>query len=429
MLLFSYEARNRTGDRFEGSVEAASRREAAQKIRQRGLWVAALRLQGEEGKETGLLARVRERPHWLRLSARSLDGRRACVLFLRQLSLLTAAGLPLHEALGVLAGPGEVAPSTAPGKGIQSGNHSAYAEMVGCLRAQVLRGEPLSAALAERPDVFPASVCQLVRMGEESGSLDSILPELADHMELAMRTRAKLRAAMAYPLLLFVTALVAGVLMTLFILPAFAALLASLSAELPWPTRMLLACSGFLQSHGLILLLGTGAILFGSSWFFSRPGPRGKLDSILLRLPFFGPLLAYGEWQTVFSLLGILLQHGVPLDRALALGAEVPGNRFLRNRLRQAQLRLQGGSSLMAALGDAMLPPFLAALVAAGEAAGKLEEMMARGADLARFSYEEKLRRLEVLVEPVLTLLIGGMIFFFVLSVILPLLTTMDALG
>lgn len=272
MLLFSYEARNRTGDRFEGSVEAASRREAAQKIRQRGLWVAALRLQGEKGKETGLLARVRERPHWLRLSARSLDGRRACVLFLRQLSLLTAAGLPLHEALGVLAGPGEVAPSTAPGKGIQSGNHSAYAEMAGCLRAQVLRGEPLSAALAERPDVFPASVCQLVRMGEESGSLDSILPELADHMELAMRTRAKLRAAMAYPLLLFVTALVAGVLMTLFILPAFAALLASLSAELPWPTRMLLACSGFLQSHGLILLLGTGAILLGSSWFFSRPG-------------------------------------------------------------------------------------------------------------------------------------------------------------
>lgn len=76
-----------------------------------------------------------------------------------------------------------------------------------------------------------------------------------------------------------------------------------------------------------------------------------------------------------------------------------------------------------------MLPPFLAALVAAGEAAGKLEEMMARGADLARFSYEERLRRLEVLVEPVLTLLIGGMIFFFVLSVILPLLTTMDALG
>ena len=113
----------------------------------------------------------------------------------------------------------------------------------------------------------------------------------------------------------------------------------------------------------------------------------------------------------------------------MALGAEVPGNRFLRNRLRQAQLRLQGGSSLMAALGDAMLPPFLAALVAAGEAAGKLEEMMARGADLARFSYEERLRRLEVLVEPVLTLLIGGMIFFFVLSVILPLLTTMDALG
>lgn len=415
MAHFSYEARSRTGEHFAGTVEAASRREAAGKIRQRGLWVAALtRLEQAEMPE-----RLRQADEMQdarsAFSRRASLGRRACVIFLRQLSLLTAAGLPLHEALGAMQ--------------TDVSHRDGYEEMVGALRERVLAGRALSTALAAYPSVFPRGVCQLVALGEASGSLASILPELADHMELAMKTRAKLRAAMAYPVLLLAVTLIAGAFMTVFLLPAFAALLTSLAAELPWPTRVLLGLSAFLQQHGAAIA-GLGAVscaFFG--WIVSRPGPRQKLDRLLLHLPFFGTLLRYGEWQAILSLLAVLLHHGVPLDRALGLAMEAPGNAFLRLSLRQAHMRLRRGKPLTAALRDAMLPSFLMALLRSGEAAGRLEEMMARGANLARFCYEERLRRLEVLVEPVLTLIVGAMIFFFVLGVILPLLTTMDALG
>lgn len=418
MAHFSYEARSRTGEHFAGAVEAASRREAAREIRQRGLWVASLtRLEQAERKESlsglrRLLASACARPVF---SRRLPSGRRACVLFLRQLALLTSAGLPLHEALGAMqAG---------------DGRRDGYEEMVGALRGQVLAGTSLSAALSAYPAVFPHSVCQLIALGEAGGALASILPELADHMELAMKTRAKLRAAMAYPVLLFFVTLLAGTLMTVFLLPAFAALLTSLAAELPWPTRVLLALSAFLQQHGAATaaLFAVSCVFFG--WLFSRPGLRQRLDRLFLGLPFFGTLLRYGEWQIILSLLAVLLHHGVPLDRALALAMEAPRNAFLRLSLQRAHARLRRGKPLTAALRGAMLPSFLMALLRSGEAAGRLEEMMQRGAGLARFCYEERLRRLEVLVEPVLTLVVGAMIFFFVLAVMLPLLTTMDALG
>lgn len=455
MAHFSYDARSRTGERFAGIVEAASRREAAHKLRQRGLWVAALTLRapgeqpdgqvrtyrgyraerlaednatqrqaerGNTGRGTRLGRFMLRRPLF-----HPVSGRRACVLFLRQLSLLQAAGLPLHEALGALQAEG-------PSRASQAGRRECarpgpYEEMVGTLRATVLSGQPLSEALLAYPTVFPRSVCQLIALGEVSGSLSSILPELADHMELAMKTRAKLRAAMAYPVLLLIVTLAAGAFLTVFLLPAFAALLTSLSADLPWPTRILLGLSSFLQQYGVVLALLFAGLTALAGCLFRRPGPRGWLDHSMLRLPFSGSLLCYGEWQTILSLLAILLQHGVPLDRALSLAREVPDNAYLRSSLQDAHARLCRGSSLTAALGRTILPPFLMPLLQAGEAAGRLEEMMARGASLAQFCYEEKLRRLEILVEPVLTIAVGSLIFFFVLGIILPLLTTMDALG
>lgn len=234
MGVFLYEARNRAGELFAGTIEAKDKREAAGLIRRRGLWIASLSQQ-EEKKAGG--------PAW-RMQFTKLNAMPAAkmrVLFLRQMAAMMQAGMPVHQALEILS---------------RSDGNPPYQSFLQDLLKGIMAGHPLHEMLAQHPQLFSASLCGLVRAGEASGSLTQIFAQLADFEEHRYEAREALKSALLYPVILLVVAVVSLVLMTVFVLPAFAAMLQDLRAELPWTTKLLLTLMAFVESHLALLVAG-----------------------------------------------------------------------------------------------------------------------------------------------------------------------------
>ena len=411
MGVFQYEARNRAGEFFAGTVEAHDEREAAGLIRRRGLWVAALHLQCEEAAGTSAVSRWRQQ---LAGAVAKTPPAKLRVLFLRQMAAMMQAGMPVHQALQALA---------------KSDADRAYQSLLQQLLAGILAGRPLHERMAMHPAVFPVSLCGLVRAGEESGSLCQIFAQLADFEEHRYEAREALKSALLYPVILLVVSLVALVLMAVFVLPAFAVMLQDLQAELPWTTRFLLALMDFVSGHLAALLIGSALVVLASIALVRDARSRTVLDGWLLRLPVLGPLQRSSAWRILLELFAVMLKNGIPLTTALAMAADVPANRRIACEMKALRAQVESGQPFAASLRQlTSCPRLLVELLMAGEMTGMLDAMMEKAAAFAAADARHRSARVEALAEPVMIFVVGGMIFFFVLSIVLPLLTTMDAL-
>ena len=412
---FRYMAKNRQGESFAGVIEAAGIQEAAMGIRSRGLWVARL----QELKE--------QEPAWDKIKKFLMQdigpgsgGRREwAMLFLRQLAVLLQSGLPVQVALDAL-----VVPEPEDG----------YQRMTAAIHQSLLRGQTLAQSLAAYPRAFPESVRSLVHAGEESGTLADVLQQLADFLTESHESREKLKSLLVYPAVMGVLSLGAVVFMSLFVLPVFAGLLRSLHASLPLPTALLLDFSEWLAGDwGMaMLLLGCMIILAGALAAWSYPPLRLVLDRLCLRLPLLGRLVLHTDWQQMSGTLAVLTANGIPFDRALQLTRNVPENHWLRECLQLAQRQVEQGMTFAAALSasfGSFCPRAVQELVLAGEHAGNLEEMLRQSASLCHVRASNTSARLQALADPALTLVVGGVVFFAVLSMLLPILDIIGSLG
>ena len=416
MSTFLYEARSRSGEFFAGAVEAADKREAAGLIRRRGLWIASLNLkEGEEEREEKqkqrrqqtFLASLR---HCLKTGTVSKKQR---VVFIRQLAVLLQAGLPVHEALQTL---------------VRAETRPRYKNILQDMLAGLLAGQPFYEVLRSQPRLFPASLCAFVQAGEQSGALMEIFARLADFEEHRYQAREALKSSLMYPAALLIASLLAIVLMGVFVLPTFAVLLRDLQAELPWTTRLLLSGLAFLQDYGGLVLGIFLVLVLMTAMLFKNRQSRAVLDGWLLALPFFGTLQQYAHWRLLFELLSLMLANGLPLLQALKMAEQVPANLALQRELRQVRRQVEQGQPFVRSLQQTGCPVLLTELLAAGEAAGTLDLMLKKAASFAAEAVRQRSARLEAMAEPIMIFLVGGLVFFFVLSVMLPLLTTMDAL-
>ena len=414
MGVFQYEARNRAGEFFAGTVEAHDEREAAGLIRRRGLWVAALHLQCEEAAGAPAVSRWRQQ---LAGAVAKTPPAKLRVLFLRQMAAMMQAGMPVHQALQALA---------------KSDADRAYQSLLQhtlCQRFPCPAGRPLHERMALHPAVFPASLCGLVRAGEESGSLTQIFAQLADFEEHRYEAREALKSALLYPVILLVVSLVALVLMAVFVLPAFAVMLQDLQAELPWTTRFLLALMDFVSGHLAALLTGAALLALVTAALVRDARTRTVLDGWLLKMPILGPLQRASAWRILLELFAVMLKNGIPLTTALAMAADVPANRHIACEMKALRAQVESGQPFAASLRQlTSCPRLLVELLMAGEMTGTLDAMMEKAAAFAAADARHRSARVEALAEPVMIFVVGGMIFFFVLSIVLPLLTTMDAL-
>lgn len=405
MPLFEYSGLDSQGRRTSGRIEGQGRASATRKLREQGIYATELHesaARPERRRFADLLAGLQGSTAELATAA-------------RQLATLLGAGLSLDAALATVA---EQAEQPLLGRALAD------------VREQVIQGNPLHQALAMHRRLFPELFINMVQVGEDSGTLDATLHRLADFLEGQARTRARVRAALAYPLLMCLVG--SGVLAFLFIfvVPKITRMLEEMEMALPWPTLLLINLVDLLAAWWwlLTLLLAVAAYLLHR--YRRTPVGRLKIDRLLLGAPLFGRLRLMLATARFARTLGTLLQSGVPLLRALDIACKLLANQVLHQAVATARVRVQEGGSLAAALREtAVFPPMLAQVTAAGEQSGQLEEMLFRVADSYEHQTELAISGLLSLLEPLMILFMGGVVGFTVLAILLPIFEASQGFG
>jgi len=342
-------------------------------------------------------------------AAASADRRRkrvpaeALILFTRQLGTLLNARLPLQQALAV------VAEATAETMGGIADN----------LRHRVREGATLSAAMAAHPQAFDPFYRAIVVAGEGGGALEDSLGRLAQYLERASHLRAQVRSALIYPAILLAAALVSVTIIMTVVLPQFEALFRSTASELPWATRAIFAVASAMREHGLALAAVVAAGGVGIYLYLRSAAAVGRLDGVMLTLPWVGRLVQMMEFERIFRSLAALIGNGVGLAKALELAGAVARNRVIAAAVADANGRVKHGERLTDAIAAQPVVPRMAVhLIRVGDESGELETMLTKLADIFAAEVELALKRLVTVIEPALIVLIGLFVAVIVVSLL-----------
>ncbi|MEL7361468.1 MAG: type II secretion system F family protein, partial [Bacteroidota bacterium] len=280
----------------------------------------------------------------------------------RSLAVMVAARLPLVEALRTAA---------------RQSDHDRLSTVLSDVARRVERGQPFAASLERHPKVFGPLFGQLVREGELAGVLDAVLLRLADHLEKAEALRRKVRMAMMYPAIVLAVALGTVTFLLTVIVPTFADMFADFGAELPLPTRIVLAVTDGLRAYGWIVLLAAVGLFVLTRILGSDPRVKRVGERMRLRLPVLGPLYAKGLTARVCRTLGTLVESGVALDEALRVTATSSESLLAREATAEMRRRVVRGTSLAAPMARAsFFPPMVVQMVSVGEETARLSEML-----------------------------------------------------
>jgi general secretion pathway protein F len=388
---FRYEAVDGAGRARRGLLEAASARAVRDVLRGDGLFPTAV-----EPASWGFAARTDA----TRLAAPTL------ALITRQLATLVASGMPLDQALAAVA---------------EQADHPGAVRLLGAIRDQVAAGESFAGALSRFPRTFSPLYRGLAAVGAESGQLGAVLSRLGDYLETRQLLRQRFTAALIYPALVTVVALAVIGALLLYVVPQIVAVYQQSRQTLPWLTRALIASSGFVRATGWYWL---GALLLGgavAALMLRRERWRERAQALLLRTPVIGTVLSGLDTARFASTLSILTGSGAPLLRALETAAGVIWAAPIRHAAHAAAAHVREGVSLARALASQrVFPALLVHLVANGEQSGQLPAMLDRAAREQDADVERRLTWLAALVQPVLIVIMGGIVLVLVLAVMLP---------
>ena len=396
MAAFEYKALDKSGREKKGVIEGDAPRQVRQQLREQG-WIP-LDVKEVVQRETS----DRGRPSFMQRGISATD----LALITRQLATLVRAGLPLEECLRAVS---------------QQSDNQRLQSMLLAVRSRVMEGHTLAAGLSDFRNVFPELYRTTVEAGEQSGHLDRVLERLADYTESRQQMRQKIQLAVFYPAMLTLVAiLVVGGLMT-YVVPQVVQVFENIGQNLPGLTRGLIAASDFLREWGLILIALIVLGVVGFSYLLRVEAYRRRFHQALLKLPLVGRLVGGLNTGRFARTLSILTASGVPVLEALRISAQVMSNLPMREAVTEATARIREGASIAAALEKSgYFPPMTVHLIASGEASGKLEEMLERAAINQEREIETLIAALLGLFEPMLILVMGGVVLVIVLAILLP---------
>lgn len=390
MSAYRYEALDAGGRRRKGVLEADGARQARALLRERG-WIP------ERVETVAAEARASVR-------GRGVDGA-SLALATRQFAVLLEAGLTVEEALSLL---------------IEQVELPALRDDLAAVRAEVRGGQTLARALAGRPRTFDALYRAIVEAGEQAGALAQVTDRLAGWLEGRDALRQRWLAALTYPAVVSVVAVLMLAGLLTWVAPQVLQVFAHSRAALPWPTRLLIVVSDFFRVAWPFLLIGLAGGLWGGRRLLRHPAARLRLHGWLLALPYWGRLARIADTARFSGTLAILAASGVPLLAALNAATGVLTNDVLRHRASEAAVRVREGMSLSRALAQGGFSPVLSRLVASGESTGRLAEMLDKAAHQQADELARRLARLSTLLEPALILGMGVMVLAIVLAILLP---------
>ncbi len=399
MPAYRYEAADAAGQLARGVIDADSPRHARGLLRDRGL--APLEVSAVQDGAAG--------------SGRSIGGRLSAAdlsLATRQLASLLSARLPIEQALDAV---------------VEQAERQSVRERFAAVRSEVVGGQTLAQALARQPRDFPEVYRALVSAGEQSGDLALVMSRLADYIESRTALAQRIGLAFTYPAIVTAVAMLVIVAMLAYVVPQVVSVFQQTRQELPALTVGLMATSDFVREWGLLVLLLVVGALVGFRAALRSPSFRLSWHRRTLRLPVVGRLVRGLNTARFASTLGILTSSGVPLIRALEAGARTLSNDALRLNVQDAIARVREGSSLSRALkAGGQFPPLMIHMIASGEATGELSAMLERTAATLSQETERRTLTLTSLLEPLLILVMGGIVLVIVLAVLLPIIEIND---
>jgi general secretion pathway protein F len=395
MGAFEYVALDQAGKESKGLIEGDTPKHVRQLLRDRSLLPVAV-------TEVALKEAKRQRSFSIRrgMSASEL------AIITRQLASLSQSGLPLEEALLAVAQ--------------QNDNPRSKSIMLG-VRSKVIEGHTLADGLKEFPQAFPDLYRSTVAAGEQSGHLDVVLERLADYTEARQELRQRINNAMVYPIALIMMSIGIIAFMLASVVPRIVSIFENTSGELPTLTRIMISSSDFLRTQWPFLVIGIAAAAYGIWYLLKQEGPRRRYHRFLLRMPIAGRLTRGINTARFTRTLSILAGSGVPILEALKISAAVIENLPMREAVLDASSRVREGASISQSLATSKLfPPMMIHLIASGEAGGKLEEMLTRTANYQEREVDGLIATLLGILQPLLIVIMGGIVMTIVLAVLMP---------
>ncbi|MEN8144124.1 MAG: type II secretion system F family protein [Gemmatimonadota bacterium] len=391
MPVWTYSARTPSGEIKKAELDVATRDDVVSHLRRQKL----------------IPITVREKPKpKASISFGNPVKTRELVIMTRQFATMVNAGLPLVQALDILAK--------------QSDNKALQATIV-AVQNDVESGNTLADALREHPKVFQPLYINMVAAGETGGILDTILLRLASFLEATEALARKVRGAMIYPVVISVVAVGAVVILLLFVIPTFATMFESLGQQLPLPTRIVVAMSAYLQGYWWAMIGGIAGATFVFRRWVATPDGRLTFDRILLKVPILGNLARKSAVARFTRTLGTLLSSGVTILDGLEITARTSGNRVIHDAVMGSRASIAGGESISEPLrASGVFPPMVTQMINVGEETGDLDGMLSKIADFYDEEVDVAVESLLKALEPAMIVILGSVVGGMIVAMYLP---------
>jgi len=345
----------------------------------------------------------------------------------RQLSALLHAGMPLVPALSALVEQLECPTNTESKSSTPS--KKPLVQAIRQVRDDVNEGVSMAEALGRRPGVFPPLFVSMVSAGESSGALEEVLGRIADILEKRVQLVGKVKAAITYPVVMATVAAAVVVFLISYVVPGITKLFTEMNHAMPWPTRLLISVSEFSKTYVTVLLGLFCAAVIGIVGLRQNLEGKAWLDRVVLKLPLFGPLLFRLELARLTRTLGTLMKSGLPVMTAMEITERVVQNSLIAQALKSIRESVQKGENIAGAMKTTgMFPPVVYHLIATGQMSGNIEDELIDIAEMYDAEVEASVRTLTSLLEPVILLVMGGIVTFIVLAILLPIFEINQAL-
>ena len=398
MPTFTYTARAINGDLKSATIEAPSRDDVIKQLRQLKLNVVKIDEGTANRKKRGGSIKMRD-----------------IVIFTRQFSTMINAGLPLVQALDILANQSE---------------NPALKDVTRQVMFDVESGNTVADALRKHPKAFSDLYVNMVAAGEAGGILDTILMRLAVFMEKNDALIRKVKGAMIYPGVIMSVAAIAITVLLVFVIPTFENMFNSAGIELPLPTRIVIGLSRGLKSYWYVLIAAAIGIFVSVKRYYATPGGKLNIDRLMLKMPVLGDVLRKSAVSRFTRTLGTLISSGVSILDGLEITAKTAGNRVIQDAIMASRASIAGGETIAAPLKkSAVFPPMVISMIAVGEQTGGLDEMLTKIADFYDEEVDAAVSGLLALMEPVMIVFLGVVVGGMVVAMYLPIFDMVNAAG
>ena len=396
MPAFTYTARTAAGELKTATVEAATAQDVVAQLRRQRMTVVKVDENTKGPKKAKGGIKMRD-----------------VVIFTRQFSTMINAGLPLVQALDILA---------------KQTENKVLAGATREIVFDVESGHTVADALAKHPKAFSELYVNMVAAGEAGGILDTILMRLATFMEKNDALIRKVKGAMIYPAVIMSVAVIAIAVLLIFVIPVLEGMFAGVGMALPLPTRVVIGASDFLRGYWWAVIGAIGAGVFLFKRYYATSSGKLNVDRALLRFPVLGDVLRKSAVSRFTRTLGTLISSGVSILDGLEITAKTAGNRVIQDEIMQSRASIAGGDTIAAPLQKSQVfPPMVISMIAVGEQTGGLDEMLSKIADFYDEEVDAAVSGLLSLLEPIMIVFLGVIVGGMVVAMYLPIFDMMNA--